>query len=119
MALDIRPWTYTSDAAEEYSRGVDKFVSDQVNGGSDPLIGGTAITTGSKPRIPSGLKPRGVRVANAAGKKRFVTCFTADAPLFASTSTSVNLKDGAGVSSAYSVYARVGERAPNRAPQAS
>lgn len=117
VAIDIRPWTYTTDDAEVYSRGVADYISDQVNG-SDVLIGGSIISSGSLPRLPSGLMPRGVRVANAAGKKRFVVIFDVTAPLWVGTVTSINLQDGAGSSTAYSVYSRVGERQPRRAPQA-
>jgi len=116
VALDIRPWTYTSDIGEDYSRGVADYISDQLLEAT-PLIGGTIISSGSLPRIPSGLKPRGVRVANATGKKRFVVCFEASAPLFAGTATTVSLQDGAGDATNYTVYSRVGERSPGRAPQ--
>jgi hypothetical protein len=116
MAIDIRPWTYTTDDAEVYSRGVADYISDQVNG-SDPLIGGSIIATGSLPRLPSGLIPRGVRVANAAGKKRFVVIFNVDAPLWVGTVSAISLQDGAGAATSYSVYSRVGERQPRRAPQ--
>lgn len=116
MAIDIRPWKYTTDDAEEYSRGVADYISDQLETVT-PLIGGEIIASGSLPRLPSGLKPRGVRVANAAGKKRFVVIFSTDAPLWVGSSTAIDLQDGAGVESSYSVYSRVGERQPRRAPQ--
>jgi hypothetical protein len=116
MALDIRPWLYTSDDGHAYSRGVADYITDQLDDVT-PIVGGSAIVSGSQPRLPSGLKPRGVRVANAAGKKRFVVCFTPTAPLYAGDVITVNLQDGAGASTEYSVYSRVGERQPNRAPQ--
>lgn len=116
MAEDIRPWKYTSDDAEVYSRGVADYISDQVNG-TDPLIGGEIIATGSLPRLPSGLKPRGVRVANPAGLKRFVVIFDVTAPLWTGVVSAISLQDGAGDLTTYSVYSRVGERQPRRAPQ--
>lgn len=119
MAIDIRPWEYTSDDGEVYSRGVADYISDQVGASTEPKIGGAIIATGSKPPLPRGLNPRGVRVANAAGKKRFVVCFDKAADLFTGVETSINLQDGAGASTAYTVYARTGERQRNRAPQAA
>ena len=116
MAEDIRPWNYESDDGEHYSRGVADYISDQVSDVT-PLIGGAIIATGSLPRLPSGLKPRGVRCSNPAGKKRFVVVFDVAAPLWTGTATEITLQDGAGVETSYSVYSRVGERQPRRAPQ--
>jgi hypothetical protein len=115
MALrDMRAWTYTDDQGVDHEYAVAKYISDQENVGNEVLVGGEAAIATLNP-IPKGMKPRKAYVVNAAGVKRQVVCFTADAPLFATMGTSINLKDGGGVETAFTSQSTCGERKRKRA----
>lgn len=117
MALDILAWQYTDDFANVYTRGVAQYVAAQVDGGGVTKIGGTITTGLQQETVPIGVKPRTVAAINAAGtRRRRVVIMTTTAPLWAGTSTTIDLRDGAGVSSTYTVYSRTGERRRTRAP---
>lgn len=118
MAIDIRAWVYTTDQGQDYQYGLAQYIGAQTGAGGAPLVGGHAQTAGENlDSLPSSVKPRTVTVVNAAtGKTRQVVCFSTDAPLFAGTSTTINLQDGAGDSAAYGVYTSTGERKRRRKP---
>jgi hypothetical protein len=116
VAIDIRARVYTTDRGNDYILGSAQYMDAQNNLGGNPLVGGAAAAEGNAlDPLPRGIKPRIVYLHNSAGVKRSVVCFTPDAPLFTGTSTAINLQDGAGVSSAFTVHGSRGESRRGRA----
>lgn len=106
MANTIGAWVYTDRLGRNYITGINTEVSAQDDGGSPavPLIGGRAATSADNfPPLPSSVKPRRVRLKNAAKKSRTVTVMTADAPLASSTPPTLSLEDSDGSATTYTV----------------
>ena len=117
MASDIRAYRYVTDQGAVFQMGLAQYIAAQQNAGGDPLVGSAPVAPGQVlETMPKSLKPRRVTLVNAAGRKRSIPVFSTDAPLWTGTSTQINLQDGAGASTAYSVYSRSGERRRQRAP---
>jgi hypothetical protein len=117
MAVDIRAWEYTDDLGNVYTRGVAKYISDQMGVGL-VLIGGQAVTSLAQEPLPGGVKPRVVKCIDpASGRRREVVIMnTSDSSLWSGAATAIALHDGAGASTVYTVYSRRGERRRVRAP---
>lgn len=118
MAIDIRAWVYTDDLSNQFELGLAKYIGDQVNGVGTPLVGGASTTlVGVQPEtVPRSLKPRTLTLINAAGKRRRIVAFDTGSDLWQGISRTINLQDGAGALSSYSVFSRTGERRRVRAP---
>lgn len=120
-ARDFRAWQYTSDAAhggDIFSRGADKFITDQVGASTNPKVGGAAEPSPSThASMPRNLKPRGVYVSEAStGFHAFVVVYATDADLWTGAETAVNVRDAGGTSHTCEVYGQRGEKFRRRRP---
>lgn len=89
-------WRYTSVyGTVDYAIGVSRYLADQVDGRGRPLIGGGPIGDGPIGPPVEGFQPRYVTVTTGPPdwKKRRITIFSTDAPLWIRSATTVNLRD--------------------------
>lgn len=86
-------WTYTDSVGNSWRRAAAKAITDQVNGASDPLVGGTAAASSVQPFAKARLRPRGVYCTSSGRPKKLVTVYADDAPLLVA-GTSINLNTG-------------------------
>lgn len=117
MAGDIKAWVYTDDEGNQYVRRVAAYLTTQLDGSGNPIIGGAAYT-GSPvlPPFPRSIKPRHVTVLAPNQKPRQVTCMTPNAPLFVGSVTSVTLHNGDGTSYSGTRNSAEGERRRKMSP---
>lgn len=104
-------WKYTTDRAVEYSQRISKYITDQVDGSSNVLVGGAAAD-GTEEELPDSIRPRVALCYNSTKKlARRVICFSHTAPIYQGTSTTINLACGHPTAvTAFTVYGYEGER---------
>ncbi len=86
-------WTYTDDFGHTWRRAAEKAITDQVDGNSDPKVGGTAAAVSVNPMSKSKLRPRGVYCTAAGHPKKLVVVYAPGAPLL-TAGTTINLNTG-------------------------
>ncbi len=117
MAGDIKAWIYTDDEGNSYVRRVAAYLTTQLDGSGNPVIGGRAYTgTPVLPPFPRSIKPRHVTAMAAGYRPRQVVCMTADAPLYTGAVTTVQLHDGNGTSYAATRNSAEGEKRRKMSP---
>lgn len=97
-------WTYVADSGTSYAIAATKAITDQLGVSTNPKVGGSAAAL-TVPRLPKQIKPRRVKLYNAAnGVSRSVICYQPDAELLDGTETTLTLEHaGADI-----VFTRVG-----------
>lgn len=92
---------YTDDTGVQWITSVDNALWTQVDGSSNPIIGGARYAGEALQELPRNLLRRGVYADRAGQQRRFVPCLTANAPLYTGAVTSVNLQQLGGSAAAY------------------
>lgn len=98
MANTILTYVYVSENGTRFRYGANSEVASQLDGGSASKIGavlwdGVEALDG----FPGNMRPRRVRVFNAANNKtRYVACFTKTCALYATPGTTIDLEDSDG-----------------------
>ena len=108
----IVPWVYTDDLGNQYITGINSEVAAQETGDpAEAIIGGNAPSGAelSLPPLPSSVKPRRAYMKNPAGRGRYITVMSPDAPLASATPPTLNVEDSDGVSTVYTRRRLVGE----------
>jgi hypothetical protein len=90
LSSNVVMWKYTDGKGGLWRRRAEKALTTQVDGSSNPLIGGSAGSAADPPFAKSFLKPRYALVHNDTYGNRRVCCYTATAPLL-TLGTSINL----------------------------
>ena len=117
-ARDFIPWRYTDDNGVTYVRRADKFITDQLDGGGDPKVGGSSAA-GLSPyeEMPRNLRPRYVAGKEAStGYVGKVVIYDPAVFLALTPATTINVRDGGGTSHAIPCTNKVSE-APRGAIQ--
>lgn len=106
-----KSWIYTADDATEYAVRVADYISSQVDGSSNPKIGGTQAPPGLPVR-PKTLKMRHVLVASVTnGVYRKVPVMAIDADLWVTAASTIQLNLGQPtVLTTFTRYGLEGER---------
>lgn len=93
-AKNFITWKYTSDDGHTYRRRVASYISGQLNGSSEPLVGGEQADTNDL-KWPRGFKPRVAKVFDAvSGTSREVVCFTNDCDLYTVAGQTIQVNVG-------------------------
>lgn len=109
MALrDMRAWEYTDNNGDVWNVGVPLAYTTQLDGGSNPKIGGQAATVKRPPPDPR-LKLRHVSASAADGSVRTIVVMEDDAALFAKGATIDLFQGGGGTAVTYTVDKLFGE----------
>lgn len=110
MANEIIAVLYTSSSGNTYVTGINREVWTQLDGASNPIVGGTAYTgVPLSDAMPQNMRPRRVQVRNPAGKIRYVTVMTEAAALWSTSPPTVSLEDSDGVATVFTVRKKLGE----------
>lgn len=73
-------WTYTDDQGDDWAVSAKKEYTDQVDGSSNVLVGGSAAAA-SVPAWPSSWRLRRIKVVLANHKPAYVVLYETTAPL--------------------------------------
>jgi len=87
-------WVYTDEFGTEYLVRATKSITDQVNGESDPLVGGVATSATTYDVLSKTIsRMRAVKCIASGQPDKWVPVYAADAPLL-TPGTSINLNAG-------------------------
>src|SRR5512146_1721867 len=111
-------WTYTDDLGNDYRVKARKAITDQVDGSSNVIVGGSAASA-TVERPPKGLTMRHVFVDNGSGVVRKVIVYEPTAPLYTTIGQTVSLMTGTAEASFTWRGSRTGEVYKNGCGQAS
>lgn len=87
-------WVYTDQFGNDYLVRATKAITDQVDGSSNPLVGGTATSATTYPVISATIRRmRAVKCIASGFPDKWVPVYAAAAPLL-TPGTSINLNGG-------------------------
>lgn len=102
-------WTYTDEFGTTYLVRGTKAITDQVDGNSDPLVGGSATNATTYDVLPKTIyRMRAVKCVSAGFPDKWVPVYSDDAPLL-TPATTINLNSGTDSHSYASTNKRRGE----------
>lgn len=105
-ARDLGPWTYTANDGRTFVRRADKFITAQVDGDSNPLVGGSSAASLSPYEpMPRNYTPRAWYCSGSGGYRATVVVYdktTWEAGL--TTAVTLNVRDAGGTSHAVTSY---------------
>jgi hypothetical protein len=104
-------WRYKDDLGVEYVRRADTFLTTQLDGSSNPVVGGSSAA-GLTPysEMPANLKPRYVTGADSGGYVGKIVIYDPAVFLALTSATTINVRDGGGTSHAIPCQNKIGEK---------
>jgi hypothetical protein len=105
---NVIAWKYTDDEGNFYRLRAKKAITDQLNGSSDPKVGGEAADQ-SIALPPRGFRPR-KRYVTYNGLIRSVVCYDTTCDLWAVANTTVSLQTAGDTQSFTATKMRLSER---------
>jgi hypothetical protein len=97
-ARDFVKWVYTTKDGDNFRRRADAFITTQLDGSSNPKVGGAAATGAVANPMPRNYRPRRWHGSDSGGYKGSVVCYTETAPLLTDHTLTINVRDASGTS---------------------